>query len=165
MADNKKILAGLVALAVFVLIVFYIPRFFESGIPAVCIVDGVCEHEQYLNSLITYLPAILVLGFLIGVAASYFYFERKIELPVPSPDKVKNVLLLLNPTERKIISQLVADKGQSLQSDISRIEGIGKVKAHRTIEKLIRRGVIEKEEKGKTNILKLKKEIKEALDA
>jgi len=165
MADNKKILAGLVALAVFVLIVFYIPKFFESGIPEVCIVDGVCEHEQYLNSMITYLPGILVLGFLIGVAASYFYFERKIELPVPSPDKVKNVLLLLNPTERKIIAQIVADKGQSLQSDISRLEGIGKVKAHRTIEKLIRRGVIEKEEKGKTNILKLKKEIKDALNA
>jgi len=36
---------------------------------------------------------------------------------------------------------------------------------HRMIEKLIRCGVIEKDEKGKTNVLKLKKEIKEALDA
>jgi hypothetical protein len=165
MADNRKALLGLLALSIIVIIIFYVPRFFESGIPKVCIQDGVCEHEEYLNALITYLPAILVLGFLIGIAASYFYFERKIELPLPSPDRAHNVLLLLNPTERKIISQIIADKGQSLQSDISRIEGIGKVKAHRTIDKLIRRGVIEKEEKGKTNILKLKKEIKDALDA
>lgn len=163
MTDNRKVLAGLILLAAFILIVFYTPTLFESGIPMVCIEDGICQHEQYLDSLIAYIPAILVLGFVFGIIASYFYFERKVELPLPSANKLESVLLLLNPTERKIIKRIVDEGGTSFQSDISRIEGIGKVRAHRTIDKLVRRGVLEKEEKGKTNILKLKKEIMESL--
>jgi hypothetical protein len=163
MTDNRKVLAGLILLAAFVLIVFYTPTIFESGIPVVCIEDGVCQHEQYLESLITYIPAILVIGFVIGIISAYLYFERKVEIPTPSVNRLESVLLLLNPFERKIIKRIVDDGGSSLQSDISRLEGIGKVRAHRTIDKLIRRGVLEKEEKGKTNVLKLKKEIMDSI--
>lgn len=163
MTQNRKVLTGLVVLALFVLIVFYTPKFFESGIPVVCIENGVCQHEQYLESLITYMPAVLVLGFVFGVLASYMYFERKAELPLPTADRKESILLLLNPSERKVIKKIVDEGGSALQSDVSRLEGLGKVKAHRTIEKLIRRGVLEKEQKGKTNILKLKKEIMDSI--
>jgi hypothetical protein len=163
MTNNRKVLAGLILIAAFVLIVFYTPTIFESRIPVVCIEDGVCQHEEYLQSLITYLPAVLVLGFMFGVLTSYMYLERKAELPIPSLNRVESILLLLNPTERKIIKKIVDGGGNALQSDISRIEGIGKVRAHRTIDKLIRRGVLIKEEKGKTNILKLKKEIMDSV--
>lgn len=163
MVNNRKALVGLIVLALLVLIVFYIPKFFESGIPAVCIEDGICQHEQYLESIITYLPAVLVLGFVFGIIASFLYFERKAEIPIPKADKTESILLLLNPSERKVIKKLVDEQGSALQSDISRLEGLGKVKAHRVVEKLIRRGVIEKEQKGKTNILKLKKEIMDSL--
>ena len=163
MEKNMKILAGLVAIALFVLLVFYIPRFFESGAPAVCFDGDDCLHEAYLESIITYLPLVIVLGFLFGVAASYFYFERKIELPVPSMDRKKALLGLLQPSERKIIGKIVEKGGEALQSEISRVEGVGKVKAHRVIDRLVRRGVLEKEQMGKTNILRLRKDIKEAM--
>lgn len=163
MINNKKVLVGLMVLAIFILAVVYTPVLFESGVPLVCVENGVCQHEQYLESLITYMPAILVLGFVFGVLASYMYFERKAELPIPQADRTQSILLLLNPSERKVVRKLVEEGGSSLQSDISRLEGLGKVKAHRTVEKLIRRGVLQKEQKGKTNILKLKKEIMESL--
>jgi len=37
----------------------------------------------------------------------------------------------------------------------SRIEGIGKVKAHRILERLEKRGILAKEQYGKTNMVKL----------
>ena len=164
MADkNVKVLAGLIAISLFVLLVFYIPRFFEGGTPTVCIEEGTCLHEAYLEDVIAYLPLMIIIGFLFGVVASYFYFERKIELPVPSADKEKILLSLLQPSERKIMAKIVEKGGEALQSEISRVEGVGKVKAHRVIERLVRRGVLEKEQMGKTNILRLRKDLKDAM--
>jgi hypothetical protein len=160
---NMKVLGGLFAVALFILLAFYIPRFFEQGIPEVCFDGGTCQHETYLEDIISYLPAMIVLGFVLGVLASYFYLERKIEIPIPRKDKTAAVLGLLHPLERKIIQKIIDSGGSAFQSDISRMEGIGKVRAHRIIDKLLRRGVLEKEEKGKTNILKLKKEIMDAI--
>ncbi len=163
MADrNRKALLGLIALAAFVLVVFYIPKFFEQEIPQICIENGACQHEAYVNSLIAFMPGIIILGFLFGVAAAYFYFERKIELPVPAADKDKALLSMLHPSERKIIRKIVDNNGEALQSELSRIEGVGKVRAHRVIDRLIRRGVLEKEQKGKTNVLRLRKDIMDA---
>lgn len=164
MADkNMKALAGLIAIALFVLLVFYIPQIFEGGAPTACFDGGTCLHEAYLEDIIAYLPAMIVVGFIFGVVAAYFYFERKIELPVPSVDKKKAFLSLLQPSERKIIGKIVEKGGEALQSEISRVEGVGKVKAHRVIERLVKRGVLEKEQMGKTNILRLRKDIKEAM--
>lgn len=162
MADNRKVLFGLLILAIFVSAVFYLPHFFETNAPLVCFEEGVCQHEEYLNSIIALTPAILILGFVFGVVASFLYFERRVEIPSAPPDR-SAALLMLHPIERKIIKRIIDEGGSALQSDISRLEGVGKVKAHRVVDKLIRRGVLEKEEKGKTNVLKLKKEIKDAL--
>ena len=163
MDRNKKVLGGLVAVAIFILLVFYLPQFFEQGVPLICVENGACQHEAYLDSLIAYIPAIIVLGFLFGVAVSYFYFERKIDVPVPQADRSQVMLSLLQPTERKVLTKIIEKGGEALQSEVSRIEGIGKVKAHRVVEKLVRRGVLEKEQVGKTNVLRLRKDLKDAL--
>ena len=160
---NVKILGGLIALAVFVLLVFYIPRFLEGEVPLICIENGSCQHESYLDDVIASIPLMIVGGFVFGIVVSFFYFERKIEVPVPSEDRTKALLALLQPSERKIISKIIEKNGEALQSELSRIEGIGKVKAHRVIDRLIRRGVLEKEQVGKTNILRIRKDIKKAM--
>lgn len=163
MGKNKKVLVGLLAISVFILLVFYIPTIFEQGIPTVCFENGNCQHEAYLESVITYLPAMIVVGFIFGIVVSFLYFEKKLEVPALSADRNKVLLSLLQPSERKILGKVIENGGQTLQSEISRVEGIGKVKAHRVIERLIRRGVLEKEQMGKTNILRLKKEIRDTL--
>lgn len=162
-SKNLKILLGLIAISVFVLLVFYIPGFFEGQIPLICIEDGNCQHEQYLNDVISAIPLIIVIGFVFGVLVSFFYFERKIEVPVPSQDRTAVLLTILQPAERKVVAKIIENGGQALQSELSRIEGVGKVKAHRVIERLIKRGVLEKEQMGKTNILRLRKDLKKAI--
>lgn len=159
MNKNRKARLGLLAFAIVILVVFYLPKFFEQSIPEICIEDGTCEHEEYAKSIITYLPLILLLGFFFGVLLSFFYFEKKVDLPVNLENKNKSLLSMFNPSERKVISKIIENGGKALQSEISRIEGIGKVKAHRVIDRLVRRGVLEKEELGKTNMLKLRKDL------
>ena len=161
---NQKALFGLLALAIFVLSVFYLPKFFENSIPKVCIIGGNCQHEEYLNSVLSYIPLIIVLGFVFGIVAAYLYFEKKMDIPVPSPDKKKALLSMLNPLEAKILNKVLENNGEVLQADVSRLDGMGKVKAHRVIERLLRRGVLEKEQKGKINILRIRKDIKSAME-
>jgi len=161
---NLKVLSGLIAVSIFVLLVFYVPQFFEESAPLACFDGGTCLHEEYLGDVISYIPAFIVGGFILGVLASYFYFERRIEVPLPSKDRRESVLALLPPTERKVVLAIAEKDGETLQSEVSRLEGVGKVKAHRVIDKLIRRGVLEKRQVGKTNMLKIRKDILEALN-
>ncbi len=160
---NMKVFGGLVAIAIFVLMVFYIPKILENEVPLVCIEDGACQHEEYLSDVINLIPLIIVIGFLFGLAVSYFYFEKKIEVPAPSPNRADALTSLLQTSERKVVAKIMEKGGEALQSEVSRVEGIGKVKAHRVIERLVKRGVLEKEQLGKTNVLRLRKDIYKAL--
>jgi len=75
-----------------------------------------------------------------------------------------NILLkLLNKDEKLIIEKLINSKGKILQSEVSRSEGLNKVKAHRILSKLRERGVIKLEKYGKTNIVYLSKDILESI--
>lgn len=160
---NAKMLGGLLVISLFIVLIYYIPRFFEQQAPVVCFEDGICQHEEYADSILFFVPLILVFGFVFGTLVSYLYFEKKVELPKHSPEKKKVLLSILSPSERKIISKIVDGDGKVLQSEISRVEGVGKVRAHRVIDRLMRRGVLEKEELGKTNVIRLRKDIFDAL--
>ena len=161
---NTRMLGGFLLIVLLVLLVYYLPKSVEQGIPVICIEDGACQHELYLENIIFFIPVFIILGMIFGLILAYLYFERKVELPVPSPDRKKAILSLLPPSERKIVEKIAEKKGEVLQSEISRLEGVGKVRAHRVIDRLIRRGIIEKEQIGKTNVLKLRKDVLEALD-
>ena len=70
------------------------------------------------------------------------------------------VLKLLNFNERKVLERLIKRKGEALQSEISRMDGMNKLKTHRAIKNLELKGVIETENNGKTNRIMLSKDIK-----
>lgn len=67
---------------------------------------------------------------------------------------IKSIIDILDP-ESKIIKMMIEGKGKVTQSKIS--SEIGKVKAHRILKELELRGVIEKEQYGKTNVIKFSK--------
>jgi len=79
-----------------------------------------------------------------------------------SPEKyvVRNETLevairLLEPDERLIVEALMAKGGSILQKDISYELGFTRVKTHRTIVKLLRRGVVKAEKYHNTNRIEL----------
>jgi len=81
-----------------------------------------------------------------------------------SNDDVKDTILnLLNQNERRIVKQLIDNHGVCLQSDISKMNDMGKVKAHRYIQNLSKMGIITIERYGNTNKIKISQNIKKHL--
>ena len=72
-------------------------------------------------------------------------------------------LNFLNYHEKQVIKKLIEKKGQALQSEISRMNNMGKVKAHRAVRDLQRKGIINIEKYGNTNRIILNEEIKKIL--
>ena len=70
------------------------------------------------------------------------------------------ILKLLNFNERKVLERLIKKKGEALQSEIGHMEGMNKLKTHRAIRNLELKGVIKTENRGKTKLIILSKDIK-----
>ena len=127
-------------------------------------------------------PLLLIIAI---VPVSYYLISRKLEnnmkvilklidkSNVNGGNNTKNVTLgsnnkntilkLLNFNERKILEKLIDERGEALQSELSQMEGMNKLKAHRAIRNLELRGVIKTENYGKTRRVLLSKDIKNIL--
>lgn len=144
-------------------LVFYLPNLAHEFTPDVCTVDGVCLHEQHIDLINKTIPLFIIFGILIG-AFVFFIMTNKLDNTKKETEKVINALIqFLSKDEKKIVEVLIENNGKVFQSEISRIQGIGKLKSHRIIQKLVDRDVITVEKHGKTNIIKLNKQIKEIL--
>jgi len=161
--SNKKTIVGLIGLVCIIALISYLPGILNKTNPDVCTVDGVCLHEQRLELLNQLVPVFILSGVVIG-AVVFFFMTTKLENKKKELQEVTQALMqFLNKDEKKIVEKILENNGKTFQSEISRIEGIGKLKSHRILLRLSDRGVIEIEKHGKTNIIKLKKNIKEVL--
>ena len=68
-----------------------------------------------------------------------------------SEDKLKVALRLLDENERRVVEALVAKEGSMLQKDISYELGFSRVKTHRVVQSLVKRGLVTTEEHFNTN--------------
>jgi flagellar motor component MotA len=161
--SNKRVVAGIIVLISLLAIAFYLPNIIEETNPDVCIVDGMCLHEQRINFLTQLVPLFVLGGIVIG-ALVFFFMTSKLESTEHDLEKVAETLIqFLNKDEKKVVQKILDNKGKVYQSEISRIEGIGKLKSHRILQRLSDRGVIEIEKHGKTNMVLLAKNISEVL--
>jgi len=69
-------------------------------------------------------------------------------------------LKFLNYNENKVMKRLIENNGTILQSEISRMPGIGKVKAHRILTDMKIKGIVTLEKYGKTNRIILSEDLK-----
>jgi uncharacterized membrane protein len=74
-----------------------------------------------------------------------------------------SILKLLNSNEKKVVEKIIENKGSALQSEIGRMEGMTKLKTHRAVKELERKGIVKLEQYGKTNKIILAKDIKEVI--
>ena len=161
--SNRKAIAGIIALVCIMAIIAYLPPLLIAANPQTCTVDGICEHEQRLNLLIDLVPVFVLAGIVIG-AVIFFFMSSKLDNKQKDIQRVTETLVqFLNQDEKIIVEKILENNGKIFQSEISRIEGIGKLKSHRVLQRLSDRKVIEIEAHGKTNIVKLAKNIQEAL--
>jgi uncharacterized membrane protein len=151
---NQKTLIGAVLLIAIVAAIVYLPAFLNQNVPTACMVGGDCQHEEALKRLNNLAPIIFSAGVVIGLVVFYFLYERK-KTSVESRKNLADVSDMLDASEAKIVKKIIEEKGRVLQAELSHLEGVGKVKAHRIIGRLEKRGVIQTEGAGKTNVIKL----------
>jgi len=86
--------------------------------------------------------------------------------PTQEPDTTSSKMLFLkflSYAENKVIKKLIENNGTILQSEISRIETMGKVRTHRIITELKRKKIVTVEPYGKTNRITLSDDAKNVL--
>lgn len=161
---NKRLIVGMVLLVSFLYLVFTVSSMLGIGVhDEKCSLQTGCPHKQQLNLLVSSLPLLASLAVLIG-AGTYYVMAEKVETSKRTAVKTGEIVLrFLDANERKVVDLLIRNKGKMLQVEVSRMEGMTKLKAHRIIQKLVNRGVIEVQKNGKTNILRFTKEIEESL--
>ncbi|MFH1447587.1 MAG: hypothetical protein ABIG39_01880 [Candidatus Micrarchaeota archaeon] len=150
---NQKTLIGIVLITVAMAAIVFTPTVLTNSIPLVCMSGDQCQHEQFVESLITYVPLIFASGIALGAVSFYFLYDRK--KPAVEEKDVSEIIGVLEKTEAILLHKIVSEGGRVLQAELSRLDGVGKVKAHRIIQRLKKRGVLETEGAGKTNVVKL----------
>ncbi len=118
--------------------------------PATCGCPKVISQNFILLFIIL---AVVFVGSLL-----YYLFSFRIELK----NKVigKNIEIfysILDNEEKKVLEMLIKNKGKVAQSMIA--HKFGKIKAHRILKKLKEKKIIEIKKEGKSNIIKLNKEL------
>lgn len=163
MKVNEKFIAGAIILVCMIFILTQLPTILQSHNPDVCYINGVCQHEKQLNTLTEAIPLFVAIGIVIG-ALVFLFMSGQLQRQKQSMKTTSKILLqFLNEDERIVVSKLIENNGKVLQSEITRLPEIGKVKSHRLLQKLQDKGVIKIEGHGKTNIVSFTKEIKESL--
>jgi uncharacterized membrane protein len=95
--------------------------------------------------------------------------ERSIEVKtqdnrnIPFDSDRDLILRFLSYGERKVIEKLIEKGGVILQAELSRIEGMNKLKAHRAVQELLKKGLVRKEKVGKTFKIYLNEDVKDFL--
>jgi hypothetical protein len=173
---NKKrtIIAGLI-IASFILLLGSI-IFFMNKLHEVKQLDPLelelMEKEQILQQIYErqtntpfyyFIPIFSFFGIVVG-ALIYYILTGDLEKKDKAIKYNTGVILkLLQPDERKVITKIVENNGKIQQAEITYMEGFTKVKAHRVVESLAKKGIVSKESLGKMRLIKMHDEFYEVL--
>lgn len=161
--SNKRTITGIIILIAILALVIYLPGILLDTGPEICEINGVCQHEAKIEFMNQMVPVFILSGVVIG-AFVFFFMTTKLDNKKKDLEKItKTLMQFLNKEEKLVVQKILENDGKVFQSEISRIEGIGKLKSHRILQKLSDREVIEIEKHGKTNIVKLAENIREVL--
>ncbi len=70
------------------------------------------------------------------------------------------IMKFLAPDDREVVSLLLEKDGRTTQSEIARLPGMSRLKAHRIVRKLEERGIVHVEKYGKINSIRIVDELK-----
>ena len=73
---------------------------------------------------------------------------------------IQIIMKFLSPEDRGVVSLLLSKDGMTTQSEISKLPGMSRLKAHRLVKRLGDRGIIHIEKYGKMNMIRMIDELK-----
>ncbi len=111
--------------------------------------------ENHLSIII----GLIILSGSIGYLSSTLIYRQVTKTKKESHKLLEMLLLFLNKDEKEIINSLVQNKGMIGQADISRLPGMNRVKAFRSLQKMQEKDLIEITSHGKIRKVSLKGDI------
>ncbi len=116
---------------------------------------GVSIHNPILDFFIAFHFEIMIIvsvgGLGVGSAVYWLMGEEAEHAVAASSENARLLLSLLPPGDRQVIAFLARGNGSGFQSEISRLEGMNRLRAHRILSDLKRRGLVHIEVVGKLN--------------
>ena len=101
------------------------------------------------------------LGVFVGSIAYYFIAIRYAKEKKTINKDIKLTLNFLEPNEKILISELIKNKKGVKQAELEKLTGFHRVKVHRILDKLVKKGVVEKKTIGKIKIIELDPHLRE----
>jgi uncharacterized membrane protein len=117
---------------------------------------AVMHHTEIMAGLI-------IISLLLGFLTSQFLYEEVQRKKRDTKDIHEVVLLFLSREEREIVNYLVEHNGETTQAEIARLPHMNRVKAHRSLQKMQERQLLEVVPHGKIRRIILRKNILELL--
>src|SRR3989344_6572687 len=142
--------AIIISLAIVLYIVTYIHQDITSKNPLV--------FWTIKNHLSITIGLIILSGF-IGYISSTLTYKQVTKTKKESQKLLEMLFLFLNKDEKEIINYLVQNKGTTEQAEISRLSGMDRVKAFRSLQRMREKNLIDITAHGKIRRVTLKENI------
>lgn len=170
MLNKKTIIVGMIIISFILLIasiIFYIDKVREQrridpleleSMTKEQIIQYIYDRQAEGNTPFYYfIPIFAFFGIAVGALIYYIMSGDLEEKEKIIEYDTELILKLLNPEERKVMRKIVENEGKVQQIEITYMEGYTKVKAHRIIESLVQKGILEKEKLGKMRLIRMNK--------
>ena len=138
-------------------ILSYLTWKFRDTSPASPLYQWAIINHVWINFILV----IIAISF--GFVWSHISFHEIQQREKQSRKVIDVVMLFLSTDERAILNYLVEKKGEASQADVSRLEGMNRVKAFRTLQKMQQRNLLEITSFGKVRKVRLKENIYDSL--
>lgn len=147
MSERNKLFVFLISLIVLIIIfTLTMLSYFFIGYDSQNYLVSIFVKYHFLFMLVSNILA-LIFGFI-----SYLFLAKNFDINKEKEKKyLNNILNILEKEEKNIIEYLIKNNGVATQYELVKISKTNKVKVHRIIEKLEKKGVIEKQKIGKIN--------------
>jgi uncharacterized membrane protein len=70
------------------------------------------------------------------------------------------IMKFLSSEEKELIRKLIEKGGMTTQSEVAKLQGMSRLKAHRIVKKMESRGIIRVDKHGKINMIRIVDELK-----
>ncbi|MFN7991826.1 MAG: winged helix-turn-helix transcriptional regulator [Candidatus Micrarchaeia archaeon] len=154
---RQKIVLGMLVVSVFIFLVtvlVFVFALYSEGQAVPGILQPFLEfHMQFM-----------VLMGVFGVCSGLVVFSIMSSTLEKQKQVVKMnidiIMKFLGPDDREIVTLLLSKDGMSTQSEIAKLPGMSRLKAHRIVKKLEDRGIVHVEKYGKINMVRIVDELK-----
>ncbi|MCI0504464.1 hypothetical protein L0Y65_07220 [Candidatus Micrarchaeota archaeon] len=160
MDRRKDIVLGLIVISVFIFLITVLV--FAYAISA----QGM-EVPGLLRPFMDYHAHFMVVMGLFGVLSGlivYSLLNATIEKQKHAVRTNMGIIMkFLAEEDREVVRLLLEKEGMTTQSEIARLPGMSRLKAHRAVKKLEGRGIVHVEKYGKINMIRVVDELKDAV--